>query len=119
LGLTVIQGLYYPLLDKTFFAIFSIWVSVIIIFNGVGTLGLIVSRVRSGHAGFWKSVGQGLKHLPAIIVFFSAIPYHVAQSLLAYFFGYNMSWTATNKESEQTTFGTCPHLTSSSVVHWR
>jgi hypothetical protein len=106
LGLTVIQGLYSPLLDSTFFTSFSIWISIIVIFNGAGTFGLVVSRMRSGHARSVKSIGDGLKHLPAIIVFFSAIPYHVAQSLLAYFVGFNMTWSATSKEFEQTTFST-------------
>ncbi len=43
-------------------------------------------RARAGHSPFTQALWEGLKHLPAIIVFFSGITYHVAASILAFFF---------------------------------
>lgn len=100
--MTVIQGLFWPTLDTSFKPIFDTWISVIVVFNLAGAIGLVTVRARSGHSTLLQSLWEGAKHLPAIVVFFSGIPYHVAASILAYFFSVRMTWQATSKDFQQT-----------------
>ncbi|PWN87938.1 hypothetical protein FA10DRAFT_215120, partial [Acaromyces ingoldii] len=105
IGMTVAQGLFWPTLDSSFKPVFDTWIAVVVVFNFAGALGLIFCRARSGHKGFFSSAWDGLQHLPAIIVFFSGIAYHVSCSVLAYFFSVNMTWGATSKDYQQTSIG--------------
>lgn len=100
--MTVVQGLFWPTLDTSFKPIFDTWISVIVVFNLAGAIGLVTVRARAGHSTLLQSLWEGMKHLPAIVVFFSGITYHVAASILAYFFSVRMSWQATSKDFQQT-----------------
>lgn len=100
--MTVIQGLFWPTLDTSFKPVFDTWISVMVVFNFAGAIGLVTVRARAGHSTLLQSLWEGVKHLPAIIVFFSGITYHVAASILAYFFSVRMTWQATSKDFQQT-----------------
>ncbi|KAJ1025962.1 hypothetical protein NDA16_002587 [Ustilago loliicola] len=100
--MTVVQGLFWPTLDTSFKPIFDTWISVIVVFNVAGAIGLVTVRARAGHSTLLQSLWEGMRHLPAIVVFFSGITYHVAASILAYFFSVRMSWQATSKDFQQT-----------------
>ena len=100
--MAVIQGLFWPTLDTSFRPVFDTWIAVIVVFNFAGAIGLVTVRARAGHSTLLHSLWEGLKHLPAIVVFFSGITYHVAASILAFFFSVRMSWQATSKDFQQT-----------------
>lgn len=105
IAMTVAQGLFWPTLDTTFKPVFDTWIAVIFVFNIAGSIGLVFCRSRSGHKSFWGSAWEGLKHLPAIIIFFSGVAYHVLCAVLAFFGSVNMTWGATSKDYQQTSFG--------------
>lgn len=105
IAMTVAQGLFWPTLDTTFKPVFDTWIAVIFVFNVAGTIGLVLCRSRSGHKSFWGSAAEGIKHVPAIIVFFSGIAYHILCAVLAFLFSINMTWGATSKDYQQTSFG--------------
>ncbi|TKY89773.1 hypothetical protein EX895_001070 [Sporisorium graminicola] len=100
--MAVVQGLFWPTLDTSFKPVFDTWISVIVVFNLAGALGLVTVRARAGHSTLLQSLWEGMRHLPAIVVFFSGITYHVAASILAYFFSVRMTWQATSKDFQQT-----------------
>ncbi|KAJ9474297.1 Glyco_trans_2-like domain-containing protein [Pseudozyma hubeiensis] len=100
--MAVVQGLFWPTLDTSFRPVFDTWIAVIVVFNLAGAIGLLTVRARAGHSTLLRSLWEGFEHLPAIVVFFSGITYHVAASILAFFFSVRMSWQATSKDFQQT-----------------
>jgi hypothetical protein len=50
------------------------------------------------------TVWENLKWIPLLAIFFSGVSIHISQALLSHMFEVPMSWSATNKEVEDTTF---------------
>jgi len=61
-------------------------------------------RFREGSRGFLSSLFENLKWVPFITLFMGGISLHISQALLCHLFSIDMSWAATSKEVENTTF---------------
>lgn len=104
LALFVIQGLFAPWLDLVFLPNFDVWITVTLIFTLAGGPGLIIARARCGHQTMLGAIKNALTHLPATIIFFSGLNFHIMTALFSHLFSINMSWTTTNKDFTETSF---------------
>jgi len=97
-------GWYNGWLDHYYLDSFKIYVAIVIIFTGVGNVSLAVLRYRMQEKGLVSSFLENLKWIPLMVCFFSGVSLHVSQALLSHMFGIDMSWGATSKEADNTTF---------------
>lgn len=99
-----VQGLFWPSLDAAFLPSFQVWLSTVFVFLIGGTVGHVIFRVRAGQDSFFKAAVEQIKWIPAFIVFFSGLSYHVMLALFAHITGYNMTWSATVKDVTESNF---------------
>lgn len=91
-------------LDHYYIDSFTVYFAIIIIFSGVGNLALAVLRYRSGEATLLKAIIENFSWVPLLVVFLGGVSLHVSQALLSHLFSIDMTWGATAKEAENTTF---------------
>ena len=51
----------------------EIWITLIIVFNGLGNLSLATMRYRSGERGFFSALIENYKWLPILFIFLGGI----------------------------------------------
>jgi cellulose synthase/poly-beta-1,6-N-acetylglucosamine synthase-like glycosyltransferase len=103
-ALIIIQAWFAPILDQAFIRPFQVWVSVIVVFSGLGNLSYIVAKYRARTHGFFESVKEHATWLIFMLVFFNGISYHVMTALVAHLVSYNMTWGSTLKSLEDSHF---------------
>ncbi|KAF2769078.1 hypothetical protein EJ03DRAFT_343541 [Teratosphaeria nubilosa] len=91
-------------LDKYYLDSFKVYFAIIIIFTGCGNISLAVLRYRTGEKGFFASILENFSWIPLMTIFLGGLSLHVSQALLSHLFSIDMSWGATSKEAENTTF---------------
>lgn len=91
-------------LDHYYIDSFKIYFSIIIVFNALGNLALAVLRYRIEEKTLFGALAENFKWVLLLTVFLGGISMHVSQALLCHMFGINMSWGATSKEVENTSF---------------
>lgn len=99
-----IIGWYNTILDKYYLDSFKVYLSIIVVFTGLGNLALAILRYRIGEKSLFSSLTTNLMWIPLMTVFLGGISLHVSQALLSHLVGIDMNWGATSKEAENTTF---------------
>ena len=97
-------GWYYAKLDHYYINSFEIFFSIIIIFSGLGNLSLAIYRYRLGDLSFLPALWQNFKWVILLYIFFGGLSMHLSEAILSHLFSIDMTWTATAKEVEDTTF---------------
>jgi len=97
-------GWYNGAIDHYYLDSFNIWFSIIIIFSGLGNVSLAVLRYRIGEKGILSSLVENFSWVPLLMIFLGGVSLHVSQAILSHLFSIDMSWGATSKEAENTTF---------------
>lgn len=97
-------GWFNGWLDHYYLDSFKIYISIIVVFSGLGLTGLAVMRYRSGEKGLLAAWFENMMWVPLMTVFFGGISMHVSQALVSHLIGIDMQWGATAKEASNTTF---------------
>lgn len=100
-----ITGWFYGLYDKYYLDSFAIYISIIVVFTGLGNLSLAVLRYRLSEKGLLRSLFENLTWIPMFTIFLGGISIHVSQAILCHFFEIDMVWGATAKEFQDVHFG--------------
>ncbi|KAK5090282.1 hypothetical protein LTR05_000454 [Lithohypha guttulata] len=97
-------GWFNGYLDKYYIDSWKVWVSIIVIFNGLGNFALAVMRYRTSERSFFGALLENIKWIPLLSIFLGGLSLHVSSALLAHMFEINMTWGATSKEAEFSNF---------------
>ena len=99
-----LTGWFNGNLDHYYLDSFKVYFAIILVFTAVGNLALAVLRYRIAEKGFFRSYWENLNWIPLLTIFLGGISMHVSQAILSHLFSVDMSWGATSKEAENTTF---------------
>ena len=109
-----IIGWFNGYVSKYYIDSWKVWFSLVIVFNGLGNIGLAAMRYRdedtrdksSGQkvAGFFNHLLTNLKWTLMLSIFLGGLSLHISAALLAHMVGYNMTWGSTAKEAKVTNF---------------
>ncbi|KAK6952550.1 hypothetical protein Daesc_007091 [Daldinia eschscholtzii] len=99
-----IVGWFNGYLDKYYIDSWKVWFSIIIVFNGLGNLGLAVMRYRVGERSLVYAIYENFKWTSLLAVFLGGLSLHISQALLCHMLEIEMSWGATSKEAEFSNF---------------
>lgn len=91
-------------LDHYYMNSWRVWVALIVVFSGAGNLALAIVRYRSEDTGLVYQIWTCFRWVPLLFVFLGGISMHVCQAILSHMFSIDMSWGATSKEVEDTSF---------------
>jgi cellulose synthase/poly-beta-1,6-N-acetylglucosamine synthase-like glycosyltransferase len=93
-----------PSIDRFYLNSFQIFFACIAVFPLLGNVAYTVLEYRLGQKSLWASFVQNFKWIPFFTFFFGGLAIHVSIALLAHLFSYNITWGATAKEVERSTF---------------
>ena len=99
-----LTGWFNGHLDHYYIDSFKIYFSIIIVFNALGNIALAILRYRIEEKTLFGALAENFKWVLLLTIFLGGISMHVSQALLCHMFGINMSWGATSKEVENTSF---------------
>ena len=99
-----LTGWLNGMLDHYYLDSFKVYFAIVLVFTALGNVSLAVLRYRSGEKGLLSSLVENFCWVPLLTVFLGGISLHVSQALLSHMFSIDMSWGATSKEAEDTTF---------------
>ena len=99
-----IIGWFNGYIDHYYIDSFKIFFSIIVVFTALGNIALAVYRYRLNTRSLVGSFVENFKWVLLLAVFLGGISLHVSQALLSHMFSVDMSWGATAKELEDTTF---------------
>lgn len=91
-------------IDKYYVNSWNIYITLVVVFNGLGNVALATLRYRTGERSFLSALGENFKWLFMLFIFLGGISIHVSQAILAHMFEINMTWGATAKELEYSNF---------------
>ncbi|PFH48495.1 hypothetical protein AMATHDRAFT_65339 [Amanita thiersii Skay4041] len=91
-------------IDKFYLHSFEILLACVVVFPGIGNLGYTLLEYRLGHRSLFGSTFENIRWVPFFIFFFGGLSIHLSTALLAHMFSYDMTWGATGKEVERSTF---------------
>ncbi|THH11529.1 hypothetical protein EW145_g574 [Phellinidium pouzarii] len=91
-------------IDGFYMHSFEIWLACTVVFPGAGNIGYTLLEYRLGTRSLLASLKENLTWVPFFFFFFGGLSVHLAQSILAHLFSYNISWGATKKEVERSNF---------------
>ena len=91
-------------LDHYYLDSFKVYFAIIVVFTALGNFSLAVLRYRTAEKGFFRSIWENMNWIPLLTIFLGGISMHVSQAILSHLFSIDMSWGATSKEAENTTF---------------
>ncbi|KAF7543007.1 hypothetical protein G7Z17_g11092 [Cylindrodendrum hubeiense] len=94
----VLVGLFFWDLDHFYTPSWGIWVSLLVVFNGVSSVSFSMTRHRLKEKSFWVTILETIKWLPFLILFFGGISINCAKALLCHAFSINIEWASTSKE---------------------
>ncbi|KZF19607.1 hypothetical protein L228DRAFT_214578 [Xylona heveae TC161] len=83
---------------------FKIYIAIIVVFNCLGNVSLAVLRYRIEERSLFSALIENFKWILLLTVFLGGISLHLSQAILSHMFEIDMSWGATAKEVENTTF---------------
>ncbi|KAL1866050.1 hypothetical protein Daus18300_006951 [Diaporthe australafricana] len=101
-----LYGWFSDYLDRYYVDSWQVWFSIIIVFNGLGNIGLAAMRHRSKRdpIDFVHSLGENAKWMVLLAIFLGGLSLHVSQAILSHMFEIDMTWGATSKEAEFSNF---------------
>ncbi|KAK0392498.1 hypothetical protein NLU13_1993 [Sarocladium strictum] len=94
----VLVGLFFQDLDHFYTPSWGIWVSLLVIFNGVASVSFSMTRHRLKEKSFWVTILETVKWLPFLLLFFGGISINCAKALLCHALSINIEWASTSKE---------------------
>jgi hypothetical protein len=97
-------GWFTGYLDKYYLDSFKIYMSLIVVFTALGNVSLAVFRYRLSERSLLGAIFENFKWILLFTCFLGGISLHVSQALLCHFFEVDLSWGATAKEVENTSF---------------
>ena len=100
----ILIGWYNGHLDHYYIDSFKIYVSIVVVFNGVGNLALAILRVRNNEQDLFPALVTNFKWIFLLTIFLGGISLHVSQAILCHLFSINIEWGATAKEIEDIPF---------------
>ncbi|KAK0727135.1 glycosyl transferase family group 2-domain-containing protein [Lasiosphaeria miniovina] len=100
-----ITGWFYGVYDKFYLDSFAIYISIIVVFTGLGNVALAVLRYRLNEQSLISACFENIKWIPMFTIFLGGVSLHVSQAILSHFFELDMAWGATAKEIEEVHFG--------------
>ncbi|KAI8958319.1 glycosyl transferase family group 2-domain-containing protein [Daldinia sp. FL1419] len=99
-----IMGWFNGYLDKYYIDSWKVWFSIIIVFNGLGNIGLAVMRYRVGERTLAYALYENFKWTSLLAIYLGGLSLHISQALLSHAFEIDTSWGATSKEAEFSNF---------------
>ena len=97
-------GWFNGFLDHYYVDSFKIFFAIIIVFTAVGNFALAILRYRYADRSLFGALAENYKWIFLLVIFLGGLSLHVSQALLSHMFSIDMSWGATSKEVETTTF---------------
>lgn len=97
-------GWYNGHFDQAYLTSFNVYFGIVIVFQGLGTLPLAILRYRIENRSLLGSLVENCTWLPIMTIFLGGLSLHVSQAILCYLFSIDMTWGATAKEAESTSF---------------
>lgn len=94
----IIIGLFPDKLDHLYMPSWGIWLSLVVIFNGLGSVAFSMARHQLKEEVFWKALLDAIKWLPFLIIFFGGISLNCAKALICHACSINIEWASTAKE---------------------
>ncbi|KAL2670060.1 hypothetical protein Neosp_014941 [[Neocosmospora] mangrovei] len=94
----IIIGLFPDELDHLYMPSWGIWLSLVVVFNGLGSLAFSMVRHQLKEEVFWRALLQAIKWLPFLIIYFGGISMNCAKALICHAFSINIEWASTAKE---------------------
>ncbi|KAH0556980.1 hypothetical protein GP486_005229, partial [Trichoglossum hirsutum] len=99
-----LMGWFVGHLDKYYLDSFKVYFSIVVVFNGLGNISLAVLRYRLEEKSLFKALVENFRWIFLMTIFMGGISIHVSQAMVFHMLGIDMSWGATAKEVEDTTF---------------
>ena len=97
-------GWFNGYLDHYYVDSFKIYFAIVIVFNCLGNVALALLRYRLDEQDLLRGLLENFKWIILLTIFLGGISVHVSQALLCHMFSIDMSWGATSKEVENTSF---------------
>ncbi|KAJ4248395.1 hypothetical protein NW762_012732 [Fusarium torreyae] len=94
----ILVGLFFYDLDQFYTPSWGIWVSLLVVFNGVASVACSMTRHRLKEKSFFLAMLEAAKWLPFLLLFFGGISINCAKALLCHAFSINIEWASTSKE---------------------
>ncbi|KAK2592718.1 hypothetical protein QQS21_009593 [Conoideocrella luteorostrata] len=94
----IIIGIFPDKLDHLYMPSWGIWLSLIVVFNGLGSFAFSMVRHQLKEEVFWRALLESFKWLPFLILYFGGISLNCAKALLCHAFSINIEWASTAKE---------------------
>ncbi|KAK6383810.1 hypothetical protein LTS17_003102 [Exophiala oligosperma] len=91
-------------IDQAYVNSFNIYFGIVVVFQALGTVSLAVLRYRTENRSLLGSLIENLANLLLLTVYLGGLSLHVSQAILSYLFSIDMTWGATAKEAENTSF---------------
>lgn len=99
-----LYGWFSEYLDRYYVDSWQVWFSIIIVFNGLGNIGLAAMRYRGDHKNIFVCLVENFKWMILLAIFLGGLSLHVSQAILSHMFEIEMTWGATSKEAEFSNF---------------
>ncbi|KAI9699641.1 MAG: hypothetical protein M1836_002675 [Candelina mexicana] len=97
-------GWFNGALDHWYLNSWKVYVAIIVVFNGVANVALAILRYRTENKTLFSAFKENFKWIPLLTVFLGGLSLHVSQAILCHMFEIDLSWGATAKEVENTSF---------------
>lgn len=79
----ILQGWFAPTLSSAYVPPFGVLLSILVVYVGGGTVATAVSRYRSQTATLRRALIQGFAWMPASVIFFTGLSFHVSKDTRA------------------------------------
>ncbi|KAK5129505.1 hypothetical protein LTR08_003196 [Meristemomyces frigidus] len=99
-----VTGWFNGWLDHYYVDSFMVYFAIFLVFSGMGNVALAVLRYRTGEKNLFASIVENFSWLPLLTIFLGGVSLHISQAICSHLFSIDMSWGATSKEAENTTF---------------
>jgi len=97
-------GWYSGTLDEYYQTSFSVLLTILVVFTGLGNVSLAVMRWRSGEKALLSALFENFSWIPLMCIFLGGLSMHISQALVSHLVGIDMQWGSTAKELENRTF---------------
>ncbi|KAL1878422.1 hypothetical protein Plec18167_004494 [Paecilomyces lecythidis] len=94
----VVVGLFNSEIDHIYLRSWGIWISLVVVFNGVASVAFSMARHQLKEMVFWKSLLHSALWLPFLVIFFGGISLNCAKAILCHALAINIEWSSTAKE---------------------
>lgn len=100
----LLKGWWNFYLDQYYVDSWQVWFTILLVFTGLGNLGLAAMRYRTREKGLMSALVENFKWVPVMAIFLGGLSMHVSGALLAHMFQIDSSWDSTAKELKKSNF---------------